>query len=303
LRGILVAGHASVDHVFTPNGSRVQPGGAAIYAAMAAKVFCDEVGLVTAVGGDFEYMDLLREFGLPNVVVTKANSSRFEIHYDDKWVSRYRISSFGAARYLRATRVVSAATGYSHVHLAPMPPAKTRKAVEGLRRIGGMKISVNSWEGYMSSEEDRKVLRDILSEVDYFIINEREVTRLAEVDSIPAALRVMDTRHLLVTLGELGAIYVKDGKLDMIPAAWGIGGKIVDTTGAGDTWCGAFVGALSRGEDVESSVLAASLLSALKCRGWNFERIKSLHFNSVEEVVDYAVRLREGGQLTLKKYL
>lgn len=301
--GILVAGHVSVDHVFNPNGSRIQPGGAAIYAATAARVFCDNVGLVTAVGADFEYMDLLREFGLPNIVVTRANSSRFEIHYDDRWVSRYKVSSFGAARYLRATRVVSAARGFSHVHLAPMPPAKTRKAVRGLRRMGNVTISVNSWEGYMASDENRRILRDMLSEVDYFIINEREVTRLAEVDSIPAALRVMDTRHLLVTLGELGAIYVKDGKLDMIPAAWGIGGRIVDTTGAGDTWCGAFVGALSRGEDVESSVLAASLLSALKCRGWNFERIKSLRFNSVEEVVDYAVRLREGGQLTLKKFL
>lgn len=303
LGGILVAGHASVDHVFTPAGSMVQPGGAAFYAAMAARVFCDEVGIVTAVGKDFDYLGLLRDFASRDVVVTNAKSSRFEIHYDDKWVSHYRVSSFGAARYLRAARIAAASSGYSYVHLAPMPPHKVRKAVDALRTKGNVTISLNSWEGYMTSEEDRKVLRKLMSDVDYFIINEREVTRLAEVDSIPAALRVVDTSHLVVTLGEFGAIYVRDGRLDMTPAQAGIGGRIVDTTGAGDAWCGAFVGALSRGEGMTSSILAASIVSAIKCRGWNFERIRSLRFNSVEELVDFAVRLREGGQLTLKKYL
>lgn len=304
LGGILVAGHASVDHVFTPAGSMVQPGGAAFYAAMAARVFCNEVGIVTAVGKDFDYLDLLlKEFASQDVVITRAKSSRFEIHYDDKWVSHYRVSSFGAARYLRAARIAAASSNYSHVHLAPMPPHKVRKAVDALRRKGNTTISLNSWEGYMTSEDDRKVLRRLMSDVDFFIINEREVTRLAEVDSISAALRVVDTSHLVVTLGEFGAIYVRDGRLDMTPAQAGIGGRIVDTTGAGDAWCGAFAGALSRGESVASSILAASIVSAIKCRGWNFEKIRSLRFNSVEEIVDFAVRLREGGQLTLKKYL
>jgi len=303
LAGILVAGHTSVDHVVSSTGSRTQPGGAALYAAMAAKVFSREVGLVTAVGKDFEYLDALKGFPSAHILITKAKSSRFDIRYDSRWNARYEVSAFGAARYLRASRIVSAAAGYSCVHLAPMPPEKVRKVVEGLRRKGGVTISMNSWDGYMSSREDRNILKRLMSEVDYFIVNEGEIMRLAGVDSTPAAFRVLDPSHLVVTLGDLGAIYTREGRLEISPATLGIKGQVVDTTGAGDAWCGALVGALTLGEDMTSCVNAASMISALKCRGPNFERIMNLRFGAVEELIDYVVRLREGGQLTLKKYL
>jgi hypothetical protein len=54
---------------------------------------------------------------------------------------------------------------------------------------------------------------------------------------------------------------------------------------------------------LERSVVAASIISALKCRGWNFERLLDLRFQTVEDLVDYVVRLREGGQLTMRQYL
>lgn len=298
-----MAGHVSADHVVAPTGSRVQPGGAAAYAATAARVFSDDVAICTAVGQDYEYLHVLKEFPSSQVVVTKAKSTRFTIGYDEKWVAHYDVSAFGAARYLRASRMISAASGRSYVHLAPMPPAKVAKVVEGLRKVGGATIVMNSWDGYMKRRIDRKILRWLIPKVDYFIVNEKEVTMLAEVDLISAALRVLDPSHLIVTLGEFGAIYMREGRLELTPASGGMGGRIVDTTGAGDSWCGAFVGALSLGESVSSSILAGSIISALKCRGWNFERIRSLRFDSVGELVAYAVRLREGGQLTLGRYL
>jgi len=176
---------------------------------MAAKIFNDDVRLVTAIGRDYQYRETLRKFPRSNIIVTKTKSCRFEIQYDDNWRADYRKSEFGAARFLRARNVISAATGCSYVHLAPMPPEKVSAIVRGIKEKNGPSISVNSWEGYMKRKTDRKTLRDLAPLVDFFIVNEREAIQLTEVNNIAQAVRSLPAKQLVVTLGELGAIHLK----------------------------------------------------------------------------------------------
>jgi len=302
---ILVAGHLSMDTVHTPERRRSQPGGAALYAALAARVLNEKVRLISAVGRDYGYKRLLGEL-LPSsqMRMVRSDSTRFEIFYDERWNAEYRVAATGAGRFLRAGDIISAASGCSYVHLAPMAPEKVCRVVEGLRRRHpGAVVSANSWLGYMGSERGREALKRVARDVDFFIVNEQEMARLTGVDDVSAAAKRFEARQLVVTLGELGAIYVREGRLEMMPATVGVPGRMVDATGAGDTWCGAFIGAYSLSGSLENSVLAASLLSALKCRGWSFEALVGLRFSSVEELVDHVVRLRRGGQASLKKFL
>ncbi|MBO3804109.1 MAG: carbohydrate kinase family protein [Candidatus Brockarchaeota archaeon] len=301
---ILVAGHASIDTVTNSSGRRKQPGGAAIYAAVAARVFNDDVRLATVVGEDYEYKELLR-WAFPGgfIKVVRSDSTRFEIEYDEGWNANYKATSFGAARFLRADEIVEAAAGRSYVHLAPMPPGKVSKILKQLRRTErGSVVSVNTWEGYMRRGEDRRLLAEVARDSDFFIVNEREIGKLTGIGDAAIAAKQFESRQLIVTLGELGAIYVKEGQLSLIPATVGIRGGLVDTTGAGDAWCGAFLGAYALTGSLEPSVMAASIISALKCRGWNFQKLLDLKFGSVEDLVDYVVRLRGGGQMTMRRY-
>ncbi len=301
---ILIAGHASIDTVTNVVGRRRQPGGAALYAAVAARVFNGNVSLMTAIGKDYEYKELLREvFPRAFIKESKANSTRFEIEYDEGWNANYKMTSFGAARFLRANDIVKASIGCQYVHLAPMPPHKVSKILKELRKgKQDTVVSVNTWEGYMGRKEDRRLLIEIARESNFFIVNEREIGKLTGIWDTAMAAKRFESKQLIVTLGELGAVYVKEGHLSLIPATVGIGGSPVDTTGAGDSWCGAFLGAYSLTNDLELSVMAASILSSLKCRGWNFQKLLDLRFESVEDLVDYVVRLREGGQLTMRRY-
>jgi ribokinase len=57
---------------------------------------------------------------------------------------------------------------------------------------------------------------------------------------------------VIVTHGELGAVLHRAGVADAVVPAPNI--EAVDTTGAGDTFCGALVAALSRGEVLEEAV-------------------------------------------------
>jgi len=67
----------------------------------------------------------------------------------------------------------------------------------------------------------------------------------------------------MVTLGDQGCIWLEDGQVHRLPA---FEVEVVDTTGCGDVFHGAFAFGLSRGWGVERSARFASATSALKCR-------------------------------------
>ncbi|MEM2374375.1 MAG: hypothetical protein QXI11_08045, partial [Thermoproteota archaeon] len=67
--------------------------------------------------------------------------------------------------------------------------------------------------------------------------------------------------------------------------------------------CGAFIAAYRITGDPVKSALAASVISALKCTGWNFERLLNLRFSSLDEVFEAASSYRSGGrQVTLLSF-
>ncbi len=68
---------------------------------------------------------------------------------------------------------------------------------------------------------------------------------------------------VVVTLGDQGALIVTDGQVKRQPA---FAVDVVDTTGAGDVFHGAFAYAIARGDDVQQATRFAAAVAALKCR-------------------------------------
>lgn len=86
---------------------------------------------------------------------------------------------------------------------------------------------------------------DVVALADPLVANEHEMRALAESGAQPASL--------LVTFGGNGASW--DGRTS--PAVHVPDEDIVDTTGAGDAFCGTLAAALARGEDPETALAAA----------------------------------------------
>jgi fructose-1-phosphate kinase PfkB-like protein len=100
---------------------------------------------------------------------------------------------------------------------------------------------------------------------------------------------------LVITLGELGAIVKGRGTgIQMIPALAMPERKVVDTTGAGDVWCGAFLSTYRITGELLKSVTIASILSSIKCSGWNFKKLTSLRFRKPDDAIEYVIGLKEG---------
>lgn len=94
----------------------------------------------------------------------------------------------------------------------------------------------------------------LLREADLLIVNEGEAAFYGDV------LHTGDG-HVAVTLGGEGAILYRAGEEVARVAAFDV--PVVDTTGAGDTFCGALVTALAEGQSANDALLFASAAGAL----------------------------------------
>jgi ribokinase len=97
------------------------------------------------------------------------------------------------------------------------------------------------------------------SSIDYLIPNEIEVAHLAN-SSLDDAYKKIGVSSLLITLGEKGYRYQD---LNGIISDHAIKVHAIDTTGAGDTFVGAFSYELSCGEDIKSSLRFACLAASI----------------------------------------
>lgn len=306
LAEIVFVGHTSVDRIRNINGERMQPGGAALYAAYGAKTLCRNVSLVTAVGNDYRFWDSIADFPQEFIIRRKGKSTRFDISYDQDWNAHYHESYPGLASAITTRMLLKAVRrGADFVHIAPMNPPKVERMVSALRDSESeVKISVNSCINYMGSRVNREAILNAASMADIFILNERELHALTGKEVVSEAIRVIRTKTLVLTLGEFGTLIRSDGTADLIPALAAITKRAVDVTGAGDTWSGSFIAAFLRTKSWIKAVSFASFVSAVKCTGWNFEKVRKLRFETVDEVYDLTIAMKEKGrQLRLAESL
>ncbi len=76
------------------------------------------------------------------------------------------------------------------------------------------------------------------------------------------ALRRLPVACVVATLGDAGCV-ARDGERFHLQPAFAV--EAVDTTAAGDTFCGALVAALARAEPLPVALREASAASALAC--------------------------------------
>lgn len=111
----------------------------------------------------------------------------------------------------------------------------------------------------------RALPAELLRQVDVLVVNEGELQTLAGTGEVLGRLRHAQTlgpQTVVVTLGERGCLALSGETWTELPAH---PVRVRDTTGAGDTFVGVLVAALSRGESLASALRWAVVGSALAC--------------------------------------
>ena len=105
---------------------------------------------------------------------------------------------------------------------------------------------------------------DCFANIDYFVPNEHELDSYVQgdMDYIQKSLQILNkgVKNVIVTLGEKGSVLVNKNEQIKVKSHRV---EAVDTTAAGDSYCGAFVTALANNKDVKEAMEFASLCSSI----------------------------------------
>lgn len=144
--------------------------------------------------------------------------------------------------------------GFSYLLLQLEIPIETVQAYAKAAQAKGVKVVLNAAPAQALSLE-------LLALIDVLIVNEGELAVVAQHQgNIAQCLNHLKVPCVVATLGQQGCCarvnnaFIFQTAFDVTP---------VDTTGAGDTFCGVLVAALSQGQALQESLLQ-SLPSALR---------------------------------------
>jgi ribokinase len=161
----------------------------------------------------------------------------------------------GANSCLRGAHLPSL-KGVSHLLLQLEIPIETVTAYALLARGQGVKVVLNAAPA-------QELPPDLLALVDVLVVNEGELNRLARGGSnIAARIAQLSVATIVVTLGDQGCVARINGEFLTQPA---YAVDVIDSTAAGDTFCGVLAAALSRNADLQNALIEASAASALAC--------------------------------------
>jgi len=160
------------------------------------------------------------------------------------------------ANHALAAQDLPALDDISHLLLQLETPLPVVTAFAQRARSAGVRVALNAAPAQALPSE-------LLAALDVLIVNEGELAEIAKVrGDIAGALARLDLPCVIVTLGERGACARVDGRFMLQP---GFRVTPVDTTAAGDTFCGTLVAALADKSDFAAALRRACAAAALAC--------------------------------------
>ncbi len=287
----VTVGHTSIDRVKLRGRERLQAGGAAVYSALAAKTFC-RCGIVSRVGSDYpgSFLRELERWGVDTSGIKRVSgkSTRFEIEYTPSGQAHYTGYHLGAGRSLKKEDIPSRYLTAKAYHIAPMSPKKQKDFVEYLREHTYSIISLNTHVSYFKNH--RREVMELIGMVDIFTLNDHEAMRLTLSPSLEHAISTLKKQKhgiIVVTLGMYGSIVLENGEVSFSPSV--VQSRVVDLTGCGDAFAGAFLASYIETEDAVKSANIANSIAAINASDWSFRAISALRFRSIEAFQRYVV--------------
>jgi sugar/nucleoside kinase (ribokinase family) len=286
--GLVVVGSVALDSV-EANGTVHDDvlGGSASFFSTAASYFAP-VKLVAVVGEDMPEANLtfLAQRGVDLGGLERARGKTF------RWKGRYS-ADLGARTTLDTQLNVFAEfkprlpDGWRDAELlflGNIHPALQLDVLTQVRRprLVGMD-TMNFW-----IEGEPAALGKVLERVDLLVINDEEARQLSREHNLPRAaraIRAMGPKTVIVKRGESGALLFHEHGVFAAPA-YPLE-RVVDPTGAGDTFAGGFMGFLAKVRDlgpqaVRRAMFYGSVMASFCVEDYSLDRLRALSDGEIE---------------------
>ena len=244
------------------------PGGKGLNQAIAARRAGSEVLMVGSIGndadGDYLFNILKSENIDPKFITKTSEQTGIAVIEVSKSAENRIIIIAGANSKTRFSNEVLTSSPSVTVSLAQLetPIAEVAKFIHESKAAG--KITI------LNPAPIQKLDQQLVQDTDYLIANETEASFLIgsavehlskdEAMTIARQLQKNGSKKVIITLGEQGSVYL-DQEKELFTPAYKV--KAVDTTAAGDAFCGAFATAISENKPVEYALKFASAAGGL----------------------------------------
>lgn len=285
---LLAVGSIALDSVQTPRG-RVRDvlGGSAAYFSYAASFFAP-VRLVGVVGKDFprEHMDLLasRRIDTRGLQIAEGKTFRWSGRYEGAMNAAETLSVelnvFGefdgrVPEEFRDSDLVFLANGHPALQAAVLDQMAAPKFVAC--------DTMNHW-----IESARRDVESLLGRVDAAVMNDAEAAMLTgNANLIASGREILDMGPEAVILkkGEHGSVLLTGQGVWALPA-YPVE-RVLDPTGAGDSFAGGFMGSLAREGRIDPGSLRraaayGTVVSSFNVQGFSLDGLRAAATDAIE---------------------
>ncbi len=294
---VLVVGSVALDTVQTPDDHIERGlGGAAMYASVSASYF-SQPGIVGVVGGDFpaEHIELMKDRGinLDGLQIDESGKTFFWAgsYEGDLSVAQTLTTELNVFETFNPT-IPEAARETPFVLLGNIHPSLQLEVLDQARNPRMVLCDTMNFWIHCAPRELEKVFRRST----VVCINEDEARDFCNVNSLPRAaaeLLKLGPERVIIKKGAGGVLLFGGETFYALPALPLT--HVKDTTGAGDTFAGGFVGATSLSREIDEDafrrgVLAGSVMASFCVEDFSCRRTANL---TKAEILERMGRLRE----------
>lgn len=286
---IVVLGTVALDTVRTPHGRRERMlGGSAVHFSMSARLFT-QVNLVAVVGKDFPaaHVNFLRRKGITLTSLTQGAGETF------KWEGEYE-GDLNSARTLNTELGVLSAfepaisdeeRRIKYIFLANVDPEIQSRLLDRMRAAKFVGLdSMNYW-----IHHKRDALIRLMKRVTIYVANDQEARLLSGEHNLIKAARCLvglGPQMVLIKKGEHGILFYSRDFIFCLPAY--PTPRVIDPTGAGDTFAGGFMGYLAKTNRlnqaaVKRAVAYGTVAASFNVEGFGLERTARLRTADVDK--------------------
>ena len=288
---VLIVGSTALDSIKTPKAENPRLlGGSASHAAVAASFF-SPVQLVGVVGDDFprRYTQLYRrhKIDLEGLQVLPGKtfhwSGEYEVNMNNR---RTLLTELGVFETFTPTLPESYQRS-PFVLLANIAPALQQHVLNQMARPRFVVAdTMDLWLNIALPE-----LLKLIKRLDGFVLNDSEAHQLTKEDNVFAAIRKihrLGPKYVIIKKGSHGSILSGPRGFFICPA-YPLS-KVVDPTGAGDSFVGGMMGYLAAAkgsvdENIRRAMVCGSVVASFCCEGFGLTRTTRVRRAQIEQRV------------------
>tara|TARA_B100000963_G_scaffold161975_1_gene140864 strand:+ start:1280 stop:2188 length:909 start_codon:yes stop_codon:yes gene_type:complete len=293
---VIVVGTLAFDTIETPYGKvdRVI-GGSAPFASLAAKTKNVECAVVSIVGNDFpkSYLDLLisKKIDISEVQIEKNGKSFFwSGKYHDNINKRDTLETQVNVLANFDPKIPKNYTNLDILVLGNLDPKVQLSVISQFEKRPKFTIldTMNFW---MDNTLDN--LLKIISKVDLICINDEEVIQLSGCKDYKNGIKkilTMGPKYLIMKKGEYGSTLYSDN-LEFFCPSFKVK-KVIDPTGAGDSFAGAFAGHLAESknytfESISSALIYANAVASFCVEKFGIENMLDISKDEIDKRISF----------------